>query len=304
MQASDLHAADIRPRGSIFVSRISATLMTAQFLDIVTTAAILYAVAAGLLLVFGVLKIINFAHGALLTVGSYVAVAASSLGINPWFAVPLAAVVGAISGAVIERLVVRPLYARPLDAILATWGLSIVMGQILTLGFGRGVHFAEPPLKGTVDVLGADYSTYRLGLVGMAAALGLGISMLLAATRLGLETRAVIMNENLARSIGINSGLVRFITFVVGSALAAVAGVLITPLSSVDPNMGVPWLVNAFMLVLVSGSSLFSLAVACILLGGAQVLVSSLLSPVLGGLTIAVLAAVILRIRPSGFANA
>jgi branched-chain amino acid transport system permease protein len=278
--------------------------MVAQVLDIVTTAAILYVVAAGLLLVFGVMKIINFAHGALLTMGSYAAVAASALGLNPWFALPGAALVGALTGIVIERVVVRPLYARPLDAILATWGLGIVIGQLLTIAFGRGVHFAEPPLTGTMNLFGTDYSFYRLVLVGVAVALGLGISALLAGTRLGLETRAVIMNEDLARGIGINSALVRFLTFAVGSALAAAAGMLITPLSSVDPNMGVPWLVNAFMLVLLSGSSLLSLAVSCVVLGGAQVLVSSFISPILGGMTIAVLAAIILRIRPSGFADA
>lgn len=278
--------------------------MVAQTLDVITTAAILYVVSAGLLLVFGVMKIINFAHGALLTVGSYAAVTASSLGLNPWLALPGAAVVGALAGIFIERVVVRPLYARPLDAILATWGLGIVIGQLLTIAFGRGVHFAEPPLKGIVNVVGVDYSVYRLALVAVAIALGACISWLLAGTRLGLDTRAVIMNEDLARGAGINSSLVRFITFVVGSALAAAAGMLITPLSSVDPNMGVPWLVNAFMLVLVSGSSLLSLAIACLVLGGAQVLVSSYLSPVLGGLTIAVLAAVILRVRPQGFSNA
>jgi branched-chain amino acid transport system permease protein len=111
------------------------------------------------------------------------------------------------------------------------------------------------------------------------------------------------MNEDLARGLGINSSLVRFVTFAIGSGLAAVAGALITPLSSVDPNMGVPWLVNAFMLVLVSGASLVSLLIACLVLGGAQVLISSLVSPVLGGITIAVLAAIILRIRPAGFAR-
>jgi urea transport system permease protein len=278
--------------------------MIAQVLDIVTTAAILYVVSAGLLLVFGVMKIINFAHGALLTIGSYAAVVAGWLGLTPWLALPCAAIVGALTGIIIERVVVRPLYTRPLDAILATWGLGIVIGQLLTIAFGRGVHFADSPLKGIVSVLGVDYSLYRLALVGVAVALGLCISALLSETRLGLETRAVIMNEDLARGIGINSGLVRFITFAVGSALAAAAGMLITPLSSVDPNMGVPWLVNAFMLVLVSGSSLLSLAIACLVLGGAQVLVSSYLSPVLGGLTIAVLAAVILRVRPRGFADA
>ena len=123
-------------------------------------------------------------------------------------------------------------------------------------------------------------------------------------TRLGLATRAVIMNENLARALGINSGLVRFLTFSFGAALAGLAGALITPLSSVDPNMGVPWLVNAFMLVLVSGVSLVSLALASLVLGAAQVLVSTFVSPVLGGLTIVVLSAVILRIRPQGFARA
>ena len=111
------------------------------------------------------------------------------------------------------------------------------------------------------------------------------------------------MNESLARGLGINSGLVRFASFSVGSALASLAGALITPLSSVDPNMGVPWLVNAFMLVLVSGTSLVSLAIATVVLGGAQVLISAYWSPILGSLTIVVLAAVILRIRPQGFAR-
>ncbi len=111
------------------------------------------------------------------------------------------------------------------------------------------------------------------------------------------------MNESLARGLGINSGRVRFLSFSVGSALASLAGALITPLNSVDPNMGVPWLVNAFMLVLVSGTSLVSLALATLVLGGAQVLISAYGSPVLGGLTIAVLAAIILRIRPQGFAR-
>ena len=107
-------------------------------------------------------------------------------------------------------------------------------------------------------------------------------------TRLGIVTRAVIMNEDLARALGINSALVRFFTFSLGAGLASLAGALITPLSAVDPNMGVPWLVNAFMLVLVSGVSLVSLIVAALVLGGAQVLVSSYFNPVLGGLTIVV----------------
>lgn len=276
--------------------------MTALILDIVTTAAILFAVSSGLLLVFGVMKIINFAHGGLITLGGYAALVATQLGLNPWLAIPLAALFGAAAGALIERLVVRPLYQRPLDAILATWGLGIIIGQLIVLGFGREVQFAAAPLPGTVDFAGESYSAHRLAMVPIAVLLGVSIGALLGGTRLGLATRAVIMNEDLASGLGIDSTRVRMITFLLGSALASVAGALITPLSSVDPNMGVPWLVNAFMLVLVSGTSLLALAVASLVLGGAQVVVSTFWSPVLGGITIAVMAAIILRTRPGGFA--
>ncbi len=277
--------------------------MTAQLLDIFTTAAILFAVSAGLLIVFGVMKIINFAHGGFLTVGGYSALIVTKLGLNPWWSIAFAFAIGFVCGMVIERLVMRPLYSRPLDAILATWGLGIIIGQLITLMFGREVQFVQSPVSGAMDLLGASYSQYRLILFFAAIALALAIGLVLNGTRLGLHTRAVIMNENLARGLGINSGLVRFITFSIGAGLASLAGALITPLSSVDPNLGVPWLVSAFMLVLVSGMSLASLALACLVLGGAQVLVSSYGNPVLGGLTIVVLAALILRFRPQGFAR-
>ncbi|HEY0202731.1 MAG TPA: branched-chain amino acid ABC transporter permease [Acetobacteraceae bacterium] len=273
-------------------------------LDIVTTAAILYAVALGLLIVFGVMGIISFAHGAMLTVGGYAALLVTQAGGNPWLSLPAAALAGMLAGAAMEWAVLRPLYRRPLDAILATWGLGIVIGQVITLVFGRQVQFAQSPLSGAATVLGETYSQYRLLLVLVAAVLGGVIALVLHGTRLGLVTRAVIANENLAQSLGVNSARVRFASFSLGSALASLAGALVVPLSSVDPNMGVPWLVAAFMLVLLSGSSLVSMAAAAIVLGAAQVLVSTYLNAVLGGMTIAILAAVILRIRPTGFARA
>ena len=277
--------------------------MTAQFLDVITTAAILFAVSAGLLIIFGVMKIINFAHGGFLTIGGYSALLVTTLGLNPWWSIPFAFVIGFFCGMIVERLVMRPLYSRPLDAILATWGLGIIIGQLITLIFGREVQFVKSPISGAVDFLGASYSHYRLLLVLASIALALALTVVLNGTRLGLQTRAVIMNENLARGLGINSGLVRFITFSLGAGLASLAGALITPLTSVDPHLGVPWLVSAFMLVLVSGMSIASLAIACLVLGGAQVLVSTYGNPVLGGLTIVVLAALILRLRPQGFAR-
>jgi urea transport system permease protein len=272
-------------------------------LDAVTTAAILFAVASGLMIILGVMKLINFAHGAFLTIGGYAALVVTQLGWNAWLAAPFAALVGLVLGVFTERLVIRPLYARPLDAILATWGLGIVIGQLITIGFGREVQFVQSPVSGAIPFLGQSYSLYRLLLVIIAVALGGALAALLYFTRFGLTARAVIMNEDLARGLGIDSDKVRLVTFGLGAALASMAGALITPLLAVEPNMGLPWLVNSFMLVLVSGVSIVGLGLASLILGGAQVVVSTYLSPVIGGLTIVVLAAVILRIRPQGLAR-
>ncbi len=273
-------------------------------LDILTTAAILFIVAVGLLAIFGVLKIINFAHGAWLTIGAYCAVIAARLGLNPWLALPLAFIVGAALGGVAEVLVVRPLYRRPLDAILATWGLGIVVGQVITLGFGRDVQMTQNLLSGTVPLLGTSYSAYRLFALAAALAIGLAFALLVEGTRLGLSARAVIMNETLARGLGIDTARVRLATFMIGAGLASLAGVLLAPLTSVDPNMGVAWLIGAFMLVMVAGASYKALGAACLVFGAAQVLVSTFVSPILGSISIAVLAALVLRISPRGFSRA
>jgi branched-subunit amino acid ABC-type transport system permease component len=277
--------------------------MITLVLDIITTASILFIVSAGLLIVFGVMKIVNFAHAAFLTVGAYTALVVSRLGLPAVTAPVFAFLAGGIIGALTERVVVRRLYRRPLDAILATWGLGIVMGQLVTLVFGREVQFVPAPVSGTLAFLGEDYSRYRLLLVLAAVVIAVLFTSLLNGTRLGLSTRAVIMNENLALGLGIDSTRVRLITFGIGCGLAAVAGALITPLASVDPNMGLAWLIGAFMLVMVSGGSLLTLGLSCFVLGGLQVLASTFISPILGGLTIAVLAAVALRLRPEGFAR-
>ena len=249
------------------------------------------------------MKILNFAHAGLLSVGGYTALTVTQLGWSPWLAAPLALVAGFLTGALIEQSIMRWLYTRSLDAILAAWGLGMILVQLITITYGRQIQFVQTPLSGATMIFGETYSIYRLYLVLVAIALGIILTAILKGTRLGLNTRAVIMNDNLAQALGINSAWVRFLSFSLGSALAAMAGALITPLSSVNPNMGFSWLVSSFMIVLLSGSSLISLAVSALVLGGAQVLVSTFINPVIGGMTIVVLAAIILRIRPGGLVN-
>jgi branched-subunit amino acid ABC-type transport system permease component len=272
-------------------------VFTTQLLDVVTTAGVLYIVALGLLIVYGVLKIINLAHGAFLAMGAYAGVITTRAGWNPWTALLLAFVIGIVVAAVVEWRVLSSLYARPLDTILATWGLNIIVVQAITLYFGREIHFAQSAIERAVDVGGVTYSAYRLLLLLVAVVLGVAVWLMLQRTQIGTVARAVIMNEELAQSLGINTHLVRFVTFGLGAGLAALAGALLTPLISVHPYLGVPWLINAFMLVLVAGVSLVNLAAAALVLGGAQVIVSSYGNPVLGSLTIVILAVIILRFR-------
>ena len=277
--------------------------MIALALDVISSAAILFIISSGLLIIFGVMKILNFAHAGLLSFGGYMALTVTQLGWSPWLAAPFALVAGFLAGALIEQTIMRWLYARSLDAILAAWGLGMILVQLITIAYGRQIQFVQTPLSGAITIFGETYSLYRLFLVLIAIALGIILTAVSKGTRLGLNTRAVIMNDNLAQALGINSAWVRFLSFSLGSALAAMAGALITPLSSVNPNMGFSWLISSFMIVLLSGSSLVSLAVSALVLGGTQVLVSTFINPVAGGMTIVVLAAIILRIRPEGFVN-
>src|SRR5258705_5930668 len=179
--------------------------MFSLVLDIATTASILFSVAAGLLVVLGVLKIVNFAHGAFLVIGAYSALVVTWLGLNPWFAYPVAFFFGAIIGAVIERLVVRPIYNRPLDAILATWGLSIVIGQLITIGFGREIQFVQTPIAGAITMFGETYSQYRLFLVLAAVVVAGGIGALLNATRVGRAGRGGVIKHPPAAARGWNN---------------------------------------------------------------------------------------------------
>jgi urea transport system permease protein len=272
-------------------------MYTIELFDVITTAGILYVVALGLLIVYGVLKIINLAHGAFLALGSYAAVIATWLGWNPWSALVIALAAGVAVGAVAEWRVLRGLYVRPLDTILATWGLNIIIVQSITLYFGREIQFSESAITQALSIGGVTYSLYRLILLLIAIGLGGLVWLVMRRTQIGIVARAVIMNEELAQALGINTRAVRAVTFCLGAGLASLAGALITPLVSVHPNLGVPWLINAFMLVLVAGVSLGNLALAALVLGGAQVLVSSYGNPVLGSLTIVILAVIILRFR-------
>lgn len=276
-------------------------MSTGLLLDGLTTGGLFFIVTLGLLIVFGMMKLINFAHGAFIALGAYTCVIATTHGLPLWMPLLLAPLLTSAVAAIVEPLVLRRLYGRPQDTLLATWGLNIIIIQLLTLYFGRGTQPVNTLDLGAVELFGTTYSLYRLLFIPVAIVLGLAVALVLNKTRLGLVGRAVIMDETLAQISGINNTVVRFASFILGSALAGFAGALLTPIASVDPNIGVPWLFAAFMISLLVGISPAALAIACVLLGMLQVVLASVWDPTIATLAVPVAVVLILRFSPQGF---
>ncbi len=271
-------------------------------LDVLFGVGSLTLVVVGLFLIFGLLHVINLAHAGLMAVGVYAQVSFRDHGIPFWPAVLLSALVAGAVGAVIEIVVIRRLYARPLDTILATWGVSLVVIQLITWTYGPQNKFLDLPTISATSVLGTPYSTYRLLLILLAAAVVAALGVLVRFTGIGLTVRAVMTNEPLARSHGINTVRARQLTFVIGAAFAGAAGALLGPIQGIDPNFGTTAVATAFLAVLLAGRTLPGLALSCVLLGATQTLFSRYVNAVWASAVVIGIAVVLLRLRPEGLA--
>ncbi|HEY5208183.1 MAG TPA: branched-chain amino acid ABC transporter permease [Stellaceae bacterium] len=271
-------------------------------LDLGVTTATLLLVIIGLGIILGLMKIINLAHAGLMAVGVYAAVVLAGFGFGFLPAVLGATLVTALVGAIVERVVVRRLYGRAIDdTILATWGVSLILIQLISWWFGREPSGLAVPIPGGIMIFGIDYPAYRLFLVAVAAAMVLVLAAIMRFTRIGLTVRMVMTNEILARGVGIDTVRVRQVTFIVGAAFAGAAGALLGPTQGISPQYGVAFLAPAFLAVLISGRNLGGLVVAAILLGTTQALVTIYANPVYAGVIVIVVAVVTLRIWPAGF---
>jgi urea ABC transporter permease protein UrtB len=288
--------------GTLVFDRRTALLEVLPiFLDALSFVLILMLVASGLVIVFGMMGIINLAHGELFLLGAYTVVVAQGFGAPFWLAAALAPLVVGMVGLAIEILLVRFVVHRPLDTILATWGLSIAIKQIVVLAFGPGSHSVVVPIDGAITVGAFTYPAYRIVLMIVATAVIAGAGYVLVHTRMGLLARAVIARPDTSASLGINTGRVTQVSFAVGAALAGLSGALVAPLISVDPQMGLGFLVPAFLAILVGGAgSMSGLVAGGGLVGSMDSLLSGWVSPVLAQITVFVLAILVIRLRPGG----
>jgi branched-chain amino acid transport system permease protein len=271
-------------------------------LDTLVAIATLVLVVMGLFLIFGLLHVVNLAHTGLMVVGVYAEVSFRGHGIGFWPSLVLAALVTAAVGAVIEFVVIRRLYARPIDTILATWGVSLVLIQGITQIYGSGQRFVNVPTVSATDVLGTLYSTYRLIIILFGAGLIVVLAVIVRFTPIGLTIRAVMTNEPLARSHGINTVRVRQLTFIAGAGLAGLAGAVLAPIEGVDPSFGQTLVATGFLAVLLSGRTLLGLVLSCVLLATVATVFARYENAVWANAVVIGVAVVILRFRSQGLA--
>jgi branched-chain amino acid transport system permease protein len=276
-------------------------LALAVAVQVATGVATLFIVSLGLAVVFGMMRVINLAHGEFLMLGAYAAILSAGRGVNIWVAMlvvaPLA--VGLV-GIVVERLLIRRLYGRMTDTMLATWGLSLALIGAVTVLFGDSVSGFSAPL-GSVDVGGYQTSGYALFLIAAALVLLAGTWAVLRFTPAGLIARGTMQDPQMAAALGVSPDRVYAVTFAAGAALSGLAGALIAPFSGVVPTMGTAYIARAFITVITGGAAMLAgTASASALLGSVSTLGTFLLTPVLGEVLLLGVAIVLLRLLPQG----
>lgn len=267
-------------------------------------ASILLIIALGLAIIYGTMGVINLAHGEFVMLGAYTTWALQNhAGLGVVTALPLVFVAVAAVGWVIEKGIVQRLYTRPLDTILATWGIGIILQQAVRLGVGAESRFVRGPqwLSGNIEIGALVMSNYRIFVISFSLAILVVTWLLMTRTEFGMKLRAVIQNRGISECYGIEAKKVYSVTFAYGAGLAGIAGALITPLFSTIPTMGTGLVVDAFLVVIVGGlGSLMGTAAAALLIGEVTAIFSIVINDTLG--RIAVLAGIILliRFRPRG----
>ncbi len=263
--------------------------------------AVLVLTSLGLAIVFGMMRVINFAHGEFLMLGGYAFVLSVHAGVNLWVAMfvvaPLA--VG-VFGALVERLVIRHLYGRVLDTILATWGLSLFLIGLAsaTLGFQqRGV---APPL-GSFALGAGRESFYSLFVIGVTAALVVAVFAFLGGTRWGLIARGTMQSPAMAEALCVDTRKVYAWTFAGGAALSGLAGAVLAPITAVVPTVGLVYVAKAFITVITGGANaLTGTLLAGTMFGTISEAATTLGSPIAGQVALLVAAIVALRLMPAG----
>ncbi len=304
---------------------MSPVLIAEQVLNGVQSGVVLFLMAAGLTLVFGVMGLINLAHGSLFMVGAFAAAGVASATGSFLLGLVAALAAAAAAGALVEVLVLRRLYAREhLDQVLATFALILIFSEGVRWVFGSFPLFLDIPtaLSGTVSLPGGIlYSRYRLALIATGLVVALGLYLLIAHTRIGMQVRAGASDREMIAALGVDIGRLYTVVFALGAALAGLAGALVGAIQSVQVGMGEPVLILAFVVIVIGGiGSIKGAFIGALLVGLTDTLGRLFLPPLfalfmdssaaatvgssLASMSIYVLMAIVLVLKPSGLFGA
>ncbi|MCE2483466.1 MAG: branched-chain amino acid ABC transporter permease [Alphaproteobacteria bacterium] len=275
-----------------------AAIVVAQVLFAIASLAL---ISVGLAIIFGMMRVINFAHGEFLMMGGFTALLLHQAGLDLWLAMFVAAplVVG-LFGVVVERLIIRPLYGRIFETVLATWGLSLLMIGVASVTVGYYQSSLQTPL-GSVAIGDYRESGYTFFVIAVAAVVLAAVYAGLRYTRFGLLARGTMQNPAMAAALGVDTGTVYAVTFFVGSALSGLAGAVLMPLVSVSPIIGFSYIARAFITVIGGGAvALAGTMSASGLFGSISQFVAFVTTPVVGEVALLAAAIVLLRLLPEG----
>jgi urea transport system permease protein len=278
----------------------------------ISLGSVLLLAAIGLAITFGVMGIINMAHGEMVMIGAYTTFVVQELirtkapGLFDWslpIAIPVAFLVAGGIGVLIERGVIRFLYGRPLETLLATFGVSLILQQAVRTWFGPTNREVGAPsyMSGSFDLLGLEITSGRLWILVFSLVVFAVLLLVLKATPLGLQMRAVTQNRRMASAMGIRTRFVDAMTFGLGSGIAGIAGVALSQIDNVGPNLGQSYIIDSFMVVVFGGvGNLWGTLLGAFTLGIANKLLEPFFGAVLGKIIILVLLILFIQKRPRG----
>ena len=280
-----------------------ANLVVAVF-EILSFGAIVVLVVLGLGVIASMMGIFNFAQGEFVLLGAYVTYLAYSLGLPVWLGMVAAPFVVGALGFVLERLIVRRFYAAPIVAMLGTYALGLIIREVVRTLIGGLYRSVPEPIAGSLDVGTMHFSSWRLAIVIITALVMVGSYLLLAHTTFGLRIRASLENPSLARASGISTSAIYGATFAFGAALAGLAGALIVPVFSLFADLGIRFLIQGFVAVMVGGVGSFAGPVAGAgVIGTLSAALPWVISPVVADVLVFVLAIAFIKFRPQGLVS-
>ena len=275
-----------------------------QLLNSVQYGLLLFLLAAGLTLIFGIMGVVNLAHGSFYMLGAYMAYALTGALDSLALAIAAGTVLSVAFGWLLEKLLFRHFYHRShLDQVLLTFGLIYIFEELRSMLWGDNVHSVGVPAALDWSIQLTDtlsYPAYRLFMLGICTALALGLWLLISKTKLGMKIRAGAFNSDMAQALGINIVRLHSLVFAMGVALAALGGMLIAPLSSVYPHMGSQVLIMCFVVVVIGGIGSVRGALTAALLVGLVDTFGKVLLPQFASMLVYVLMALVLLYKPEG----